>query len=83
MHYLELKEEGYNLKFQFGLFNSEYPNPISRKEFVLDYDCSTNEETDILEIFDKAKEFNKKIHEWFEKSIQDGLRDIMGVVNND
>lgn len=83
MHYLELKEEGYNLKFQFGLFNSEYPNPISRKEFVLDYECSTNEETDILEIFDKAKEFNKKIHEWFEKSIQDGLRDIMGVVNND
>ncbi|MEA3293395.1 MAG: TIGR04255 family protein [Euryarchaeota archaeon] len=80
MHYLELKEEGYNLKFQFGLFNSEYPNPISRKEFILDYDCSTNEEIDILEILDKAKEFNKKIHEWFEKSILDDLRDIMGVV---
>lgn len=83
MHYLELKEEGYNLKFQFGLFNSEYPNPISRKEFVLDYDCSTNEEIDISRIFVKANEFNKKIHEWFEKSIQDGLRDIMGVVNNE
>lgn len=83
MHYLELKEEEYNLKFQFGLFNSEYPNPISRKEFILDYDCSTNEEIDISKIFGKAKEFNKIIHEWFEKSIQDGLREIMGVVNND
>jgi len=82
MHYLELKEEECDLKFQFGLFNSEYPNPISRKEFILDYDCTTNEEIDILEIFDKAKEFNKKIHEWFEKSILDDLREIMGVVNS-
>ncbi|MDY6895401.1 MAG: TIGR04255 family protein [Thermotogota bacterium] len=80
MRLLELKEGEYRLKFQFGLSNSEYPNPIARKEFILDYDCSTNEELEISEIFNLAKEFNIIIYRWFENSILEDLREKMGVV---
>lgn len=77
MHLLEIKDEGCDLRFQFGLFNSEYPNPIARKEFVLDYDCSWTDETEISDIFGKVKTFHKIILKWFEMSIGDELRRIM------
>ena len=83
MHMLEVKVEGYDLKFQFGMFNSEYPNPIARKEFVLDYDCSLKEEIEINEIFGKAIEFKKIISSWFERSIENELRKIMGKVDDE
>lgn len=77
MHLLQLREETNNLLFQFGFFNSEYPNPIARKEFALDYDCSTDKETEISEIYAKANEFHKLIGNHFEKSILEGLRTMM------
>lgn len=77
MQLLEVKEDEFILKFQFGFFNSEYPNPIARKEFVLDYDCISNEETEINDIYTISKKFNEIIEKWFETSILDGLRDIM------
>lgn len=77
MHLLELKTQGCDLKFQFGQFNSEYPNPIARKEFVLDYDCVIKEALEIGEIYGKAKAFNEVITLWFEKSIGDDLRAIL------
>jgi uncharacterized protein (TIGR04255 family) len=83
MHMLEVKGEGYDLKFQFGLYNSEYPNSIARKEFVLDYDCSLKEDIEINEIYDKAREFNTIISSWFERSIGESLREIMGKVKNE
>lgn len=83
MHMLEAKVEGYDLKFQFGMFNSEYPNPIARKEFVLDYDCVLREEIDINEIYGKAIESKKIISAWFERSIGEELRKIMGKVKDE
>jgi len=79
MHLLQLKEGDYDFKFQYGMFNSGYPNPISRREFILDYDCSIKNVDDINEIFKIAKESHKIVKKWFEKSIRKGLRDIMGV----
>lgn len=83
MHLLDINENENKLRFQFGIFNSEYPNPIARKEFILDYDCRINEELETSEVYRKAEEFYGIIHKWFEKSIEDGLREIMGVVNNE
>lgn len=83
MHLLELKTTVCDLKFQFGIFNSEYPNPIARKEFVLDYDCILKEELEIGEVYGKVKAFNDVITSWFEKSIRDGLRDILGKEEQD
>jgi uncharacterized protein (TIGR04255 family) len=81
MHLLEVLEKDYNLKFQFGFANSEYPNPIARKEFVLDYDCSTTQNTDISELIKIAKEFNLIIYNWFERSIEEDLRKKMEVLD--
>lgn len=83
MQVLDIEEDDYLLRFQFGLYNSEYPNPIARKEFVLDYDCFIKGEIEQYEIFKHAERCNKVISKWFEKSIEDGLREIMGVQKNE
>jgi uncharacterized protein (TIGR04255 family) len=77
MNVLEIEEDDYYLRFQFGLFNSEFPNPIARKEFVLDYDCYTEDQVDTSEIYKKVEEFNKIIYKWFERSIDIELRSYM------
>lgn len=82
LQFIEMREEKYRLKFQFGFFNSEYPNAIARREFVLDYDCFSSEEVEASEITLKAKLFNEAINSWFEQSISDGLRKIMGVIDS-
>ena len=83
MHLLDIKENEKKLRLQFGISNSEYPNPIARKEFILDYDCRINEELETSEVYRKGREFYGIIDKWFEKSIENGLREIMGVVNNE
>jgi uncharacterized protein (TIGR04255 family) len=77
MHILELEENDLHLRFQFGLFNSEFPNSIARKEFVLDYDCYTEDEIEISEVYNKIEEANDIIYRWFDKSIDNGLKDKM------
>lgn len=77
---VELNKEDYQLRFQYGIANSLYPSPIIKKEFVLDYDCFTFESLEKPEeILGKVKEFNGVISNMFEKSIEDGLRKVMGV----
>ncbi len=73
---MTLNEEDYKITFTYGLYNSEFPNRIARKEFLLDYDCYTDlfERNDIYTLL---KVFNAKINDLFEKSIEDGLRTIM------
>lgn len=73
---------GYNdfyVRFQYGMFNSEHPNPIARKEFVLDFDCYTKDEQDISDVLTLLDSFHEKIKEMFESSILGDLRQIMGV----
>ncbi|MDR3223564.1 MAG: TIGR04255 family protein [Methanobrevibacter sp.] len=72
MHSLVFKKEDYMINFNFG-----YPNPMPKKEFVLDYICSYKESTDIDDVSNIAKKMNKIIKECFEKSILNGLREIM------
>ncbi len=80
---IELNKEDYRLRFQYGIANSLYPNPIIKKEFVLDYDCFTFESLEKKEeILDKVKEFNEVISNMFEKSIEDGLRKVMEVAED-
>ena len=68
--------EGFNITFSFGIANSEFPNPISRKEFILDYDCSTTE-ADFEKLVDILEEYNKNMVILFENSIEDNLRVIL------
>jgi uncharacterized protein (TIGR04255 family) len=77
LHIIELKEDKYNMNFKFGLFNSEYPNDIFKKEYLLDYDCYIREDTDIPKIYEKVKEFHSIIKEWFDKNTLEGLKKVM------
>ena len=56
-----------------------YPNKIVRKEFILDYDCylKNDFEFDINKIQTIVAEYNESIRQLFEKSIDDGFRQIM------
>ena len=76
---MELRDESLNVntKFNFGFFNGEYPNIISKREFVLDYDAFTlfNPTSDRIEdILQRLRTNNNSL---FEKSIKDGLRKEM------
>jgi uncharacterized protein (TIGR04255 family) len=82
MTVLELKKSDYRVLFRFGLYNSEYPNTIAKKEFALDYDCYTTEECELAEIPELITTFNNEIRNLFEASIKKALRDKMGVVAN-
>lgn len=76
---MELRDDSLNVntKFNFGFFNGEYPNIISKREFVLDYDAFTlfNQTSDrIEEILQRLRTNNNRL---FEMSIKEGLREEM------
>ncbi len=77
LHNLQFSGDDYKIVFQFGISNSEFPNTITQKEFILDYDCMSEEEHGPNEVLEKFTLFNGLIQSLFEKSIGEGLRDIM------
>jgi len=79
---LDFKENDYTIHFVYGLFNSEYPSQINRKEFVLDYRCYMHEDIETSIVLEKIKEFHEIEGRWFEKSILQPLREKMGVFKN-
>ncbi len=62
--------------FNHGLFNSEFPAPISRREFILDLDASRRDVED-TKIVDTVRSFNADLLQLFEESIGDKLRSTM------
>lgn len=76
-HNYETRENDFNLRFQFGVHNPDYPAPIRRNVFVLDYDAYFQgliEPVDIPLMLDR---FHSKIQNFFEVSITDALREKM------
>jgi uncharacterized protein (TIGR04255 family) len=70
MSVIELNRDDYKLRFQYGLFNSEYPNTIARKEFTLDYDCYSEEQIEASSAISLLKAFDKKIRTLFDASVK-------------
>lgn len=68
MGVIELNKSDYFVKFQYGWFNSEFPNPIAKKEFLLDYDCYSNYETDLSSILNNVETYHTAIKELFDYS---------------
>mgnify|MGYP002644620838 CR=1 FL=1 len=70
-----LKRNAFNLTINHGLYNSNYPNPITRKEFALDYDATilNFESNKALDYFIEAhddiieKEFDQNITDKFKE----------------
>jgi uncharacterized protein (TIGR04255 family) len=73
---LEYNYNTFQLKFIFGMSNDEFPNPITRKEFILDYDCFSHD-VEYTEVINKLSDFHNNIQEMFENSIEDKLRKQM------
>ena len=65
---MELNKSDYYVRFQYGWFNSEFPNPIAKKEFLLDYDCYLKNETDISSIIGQVNILHEEIKNLFEQS---------------
>lgn len=73
MSQLHINYGDHKIIFQFGIYNSEYPNPISQREFILDYDCSNNEECEPEGVLTKLELFYEDIKSLFKLSRGDKL----------
>ncbi len=78
MTQMHIKVDDALVIFQHGIFNTQYPNSITKKEFVLDFDCINSDERDVDSTLPCLKRFNKYIEDLFESSIGDSLRTEMG-----
>lgn len=70
-------KETCDILFQYGLYNSEFPNPIARKEFLLDIDCFTVEPSSFQSISEIVDQLRDEARSLFESCIEDGLRQLM------
>jgi len=76
-HNLELNCGDYNVRFQYGMHNPDYPAPIKKKEFILDLDAyygGIMSKEDIEDFFPK---FHYTIQELFENSITENYRQYL------
>ena len=77
MGIIELNISDYFIRFQYGWYNSEFPNPIAKKEFALDYDCYSKNEIDISEVLSQIDTYHTAIKDLFEYSKEDGLQSMI------
>ena len=72
-----IKDDDVSTTFIYGFVNSEFPNKIVKREFVLDYDASVNPIGEDYRIKDVVEKLRTKVNYFFEKSIEQELRTIM------
>ncbi len=75
---LELKIDDFNLRFQFGMHNPDFPLPIKKKIFILDLDAYYGGVIGKTEVEQFYPQFHKEIQGLFERSITDHYRDFLG-----
>jgi uncharacterized protein (TIGR04255 family) len=73
-HNLEFTYTDAQLRYQFGMHNPDYPAPIRRRIFILDFDAFSQGLLEQNEIEPRLARFHSLIQEVFERSILDGLR---------
>lgn len=72
-----LNYDDYQVTFVTGYANSQYPERIMKNEYVIDIDCFTRK-CDFAQVEQIIKQMNEStITPLFERSINDGLRDLM------
>lgn len=70
------------IRFQYGMFNADYPAPIRKKSFILDYDAYYQGPQNLEDVKHNIDIFHEAIQALFEYSISDELRRLMGVEGN-
>jgi uncharacterized protein (TIGR04255 family) len=76
-HIAELKMGDFDLRFQFGFPNPDYPAVMKRPEFILDMDAYVQIVHDLNESLRYMDGAHEQIQSLFEKSISDVLRSRM------
>ena len=74
-----LNSDEYQIIWNYGIFNPEFPGRIARRQFILDYDCYSQDVS--ADIPAQVRKFNLAILELFETSIKEPLRKLMGGSN--
>ncbi len=77
LHVLELNLGDFNLRFQYGMPNPDFPAPIKRKLYVLDLDAYARGPQENNRIGSSLDAFHAAIQERFEATITDALREKM------
>ena len=77
MSNMELVVDGIGLRFQYGVWNPDYPNIVRRKEFILDLDASAMGLASYSEACDQTVHLHNIVESTFERSIKDALRKTM------
>jgi len=74
-HNLEINYGDFLLRLQYGMNNPDYPAPIKRKIFILDFDAYSQNIFDLKGIEDSLPIYHEKIEEYFEKLITEKTRE--------
>lgn len=82
MHQLVALKDDVTLVTNFGLFNPDYPAPIARKQFILDYDCYITGAVTRDAVLNRVTELNMFCENSFESAISDNLRHLMEVIRD-
>ncbi len=79
IHQLMAVRDDVSVTLIYGINNPDFPNPVSRRQFLLDLDCyiSGVEEGEVER---RLIEINAIAERMFEESIEDGLRNTMGII---
>lgn len=74
-----LKKDFGNVSFNYGIWNSSYPNVISEKVFILDFDSFSKFplDTEGINLGEIVEEYSNEISSLFELAITDKLRENM------
>ena len=76
---LELNYGDLIIRFQYGMYNADYPATIRKKSFILDYDAYYKGPQNLEDVKHNIDIFHEAIQTLFEYSISDELRILMGV----
>lgn len=69
------------VNFTYGFLNPEFPNKITKREFVLDFDCFKTPNVNIPDIQETLLELRAKVNILFEKSVLPELKQKMEPIN--
>jgi uncharacterized protein (TIGR04255 family) len=76
-HNVEFTYEGFNLRFQFGIHNPDYPAPIRQRVFILDFDAYHQGLLQSTELPQHLDNFHKEIQILFERAITPEFRELL------
>ena len=70
----EYKIDEFNLIFQYGQFNLNYPSTVIKNDFILDYECLNNNPESVNDLADIVVKMDAIISDFYNESIGEILK---------